>query len=305
MKITVLHVFPRERVMQPISVLPSHGWSGPYHADVRERALADLEAGRVLFLPDLAFPLDEHERAFLSPATVDRSKNVSFDPARGKLGGTAVTGVKLEELRNLMSNFARATRRLLAALLPAYQGGIRQARTSLRPVEIAGRASSWRKDDTRLHVDSFPSQPTGGQRILRVFSNVNHHGRPRVWRVGGPFESVARRFWPALRRPLPGARAVLRLLRVTKTRRTSYDHYMLQLHDRMKEDGDFQAGAEQLTHAFPAGSTWVVFTDQVPHAAMSGIHQLEQTFSVPVSSLRAPHTAPLRVLEGLARRRLA
>ena len=48
---------------------------------------------------------------------------------------------------------------------------------------------------------------------------------------------------------------------MTKTRRTSYDHYMLQLHDRMKEDPDFQARGEQLTHAFPAGSTWVVYTD--------------------------------------------
>src|SRR5262245_14900498 len=175
--------------MHPILVLPSHGWSGPYPADVQAIALEALEAGRVLFLHDLAFPLDEHERAFLSPATVRRSKNVSFDPARGKVGGSAFTGTKLDQLRSLMARFACSTRGLLGALVPAYRPGIRQARTSLRPVEIAGRATSWRKDDTRLHVDSFPSMPTGGQRILRVFSNVNDQGRPRVWRVGEPFEA--------------------------------------------------------------------------------------------------------------------
>jgi hypothetical protein len=62
---------------------------------------------------------------------------------------------------------------------------------------------------------------------------------------------------------------------------------------------------EHETYSFPAGSTWMVYTDQVPHAALSGIHQLEQTFYVPVSSLRHEASAPLRVLEGLMGRPLA
>jgi hypothetical protein len=49
----------------------------------------------------------------------------------------------------------------------------------------------------------------------------------------------------------------------------------------------------------------VCFTDQVSHAAVSGIHQFEQTFWVDVNSLRNPATAPLRVLENLAGRKLA
>jgi hypothetical protein len=95
------------------------------------------------------------------------------------------------------------------------------------------------------------------------------------------------------------------LVRMTKDVRSPYDHYMLQLHDRMKADGDYQSQAGHLTHSFPAGSTWMVFTDQVPHAALSGIHQLEQTFYVPVSCLRDEASAPLRVLEGLMGRTLA
>ena len=41
----------------------------------------------------------------------------------------------------------------------------------------------------------------------------------------------------------------------------------------------------------------MVFTDGVPHAAMSGQFALEQTFIIPVDALVSPATAPLRVLE--------
>src|SRR5262249_61053742 len=130
-----------------------------------------------------------------------------------------------------------------------------RARTSFRPVEIEGRLSSWRKDDSRLHVDSFPSSPTGGKRILRVFSNVNPEGRSRVWRVGEPFEQMARRFLPGIKRPLPGSSIFLRLLGITKSPRTEYDHIMLQLHDHMKADERYKKEVEQLRQEFPAGST--------------------------------------------------
>jgi hypothetical protein len=172
-------------------------------------------------------------------------------------------------------------------------------------VEIAGRVTSWRHDDTRLHVDAFPSMPMRGKRILRVFSNINPSGQPRTWKVGGAFADVARRFQPALRRPAWGSLRALHLLRVTKALRSPYDHYMLQLHDRMKADSEYQAQGDHLVQDFPAGSTWMVYTDQVPHAALAGIHQLEQTFYVPVTSLRNEASAPLRVLEGLMGRRLA
>ena len=108
-----------------------------------------------------------------------------------------------------------------------------------------------------------------------------------------------------LRGPVPGSHLGMYLVRMTRELRTPYDHYMLQLHDRMKADGEYQAQREHVIHSFPAGSTWMVYTDQVPHAALSGIHQLEQTFYVPVASLRNERSAPLRVLESLMGRKLA
>lgn len=280
-------------------------WGGSPPAALQAAATEALESGHVLFLPNLRFELSDAERAFLTPAIVGKSKNVSYDPRSGAIGGTTVAPMKVHDLRALLDRFASATRALLAGLLPSYTPGLRQAKTSLRPVEVAGRVQSWRKDDTRLHVDSFPSQPSKGKRILRVFSNVNPDGRPRVWKVGEPFEAVARKFWPALRAPLPGERGLLAAVRVTKTVRSRYDHYMLKLHDAMKLDPQYQQRFAASTQGFPAGSTWVCFTDQVSHAAVSGAHQLEQTFWVDVAVLKNPATAPLRVLESLAGRKLA
>lgn len=291
--------------MPTIHSIDLRGWSDPVAASVRAAAVEALEAGCVLFLPNLRFEIDSGEEAFLRPDIVGKSKNVSYDPASGKVGGAMVADIKVHELRTLLDRFATAARTLVGALLTDYLGGIHQARTSLRPVEVAGRKQSWRKDDTRLHVDSFPSAPSRGSRILRIFSNVNPDGRPRVWKVGEPFESVARRFWPALRAPMWGERQLLAAMRVTKAIRTKYDHYMLKLHDAMKCDPQYQAQFEAATVPFPAGSTWICFTDQVSHAAVSGCHQLEQTFSVDVNVLRHPAQAPLRVLESLAGRKLA
>lgn len=291
--------------MSTIHPINLSGWTDSVRPEIQDAATDALESGCILFMPCLRFELNANEREFLTPTIVGKSKNVSFDPNSGKVGGTTVAPMKVHELRALLDRYAEATRDLVARLFPAYLGGIFQARTSLRPVEVAGRKQSWRKDDTRLHVDSFPATPSRGKRILRVFSNVNPDGRPRVWKIGEPFDVVARRFWSELRAPLWGERQLLAAVRVTKEIRTKYDHYMLKLHDAMKCDPHYQAQFEGATIPFPAGSTWICFTDQVSHAAVSGIHQLEQTFSVDVAYLQHPNTAPLHVLENLAGRKLA
>jgi len=54
---------------------------------------------------------------------------------------------------------------------------------------------------------------------------------------------------------------------------------------------------------FPAGSTWIAFTDQVSHAATAGQYQLEQTFLLPVDAMADPERSPLRVLERIMGRR--
>jgi hypothetical protein len=266
-------------------------------------AVSALERGVVVFLPDLAFAIDADERAFFSPSIVT-SKNVSFDPSSGRVGGVTLHGAAAASLRGLLQRFSDHAAAMAGALLPDYRARLERARTSFRPVEIAGRATSWRQDDTRLHVDSFPATPVQGRRILRVFTNVNPDGRARAWRVGEAFGDLARRFAPRLRLPVVGSAAALRLLRITKSRRSAYDALMLQLHDAMKADAVYQAGVPQTSIEFPAGSTWTAFTDSVSHAAMAGQYQLEQTFLLPVDAMREPERSPLRILERLKGRRL-
>jgi hypothetical protein len=282
-----------------------HGsWADSAPSDLSDSTVAALERGSVIFLPHLEFIVDAEERRIFSPAILSSSKNTSFDPASGRVSGTTLAGADRNRLGTAIARFSSAAASLAAALLPRYRGRLSRARASFRPAEVAGRQTSWRKDDTRLHVDSFPASPVQGRRILRVFSNVNPEGRPRSWRVGGDFEATAIRFAGALSMPWPGANAVLRALRVTRSRRTAYDALMLQLHDRMKADAEFQARSEQETIDFPAGSTWLAFTDQVSHAATAGQYQFEQTFIVPLDAMAEEARSPLRILERLKGRRL-
>jgi hypothetical protein len=279
-------------------------WSQRASAEAVSAACPAVESGDVVFLPTLRFDVEPSEALLFTPAILGSSKNASFEPVSGRLGGTTAAGADAETLRRLLQRFSESAASLVRQLLPAYGDRVTRGRASFRPAEIAGRVTTWRKDDTRLHVDSFPATPSGGRRILRVFSNVNPEGRARVWRLGDDFEKVAERFVGQLRLPLPGVGHLLALVRATKTPRSAYDALMLQLHDRMKADERFQKESPQSRVELPAGSTWLAFTDQVSHAATSGQYQLEQTFLLPVDAMQQPERSPLRVLERLKGRKL-
>ena len=91
---------------------------------------------------------------------------------------------------------------------------------------------------------------------------------------------------------------------MTKSYRTLYDHYMLRLHDGMKADTEYQRTVPQERVALAAGATWMCFTDQVSHAALSGQHVLEQTFYCGVEDMPRPERSPLKVLESIVQRPL-
>ncbi len=244
------------------------------------------------------------EAALLDPAVVkEGTKTVKFDPDTGRVWGYA-DGVDAAAMKSMLARYADYTRGLLDALIPSYGSALKIGNTSFRPVEAQGRDQSKRHDDTLLHVDAFPSRPSHGQRIMRVFTNVHPGTKPRVWRVGEPFETVAERFLPKIAAPIPGSAALMKLVGITKSQRSPADHYMLQLHDRMKLDDDYQRTVPHQTVEFAPGSTWMVFTDQVSHAAMSGQHALEQTFTLDIDGMMHPEHAPVRVLERLKGKKL-
>jgi len=103
---------------------------------------------------------------------------------------------------------------------------------------------------------------------------------------------------------MPGSASLLTALRVTKGRRSEYDHLMLGLHDCAKADRDYQRNSPQQVLRFSPGTTWLCFSDQVMHAAVSGQYMLEQTIHLPIAALYRPDSSPLAILEKLCGRSL-
>lgn len=290
---------------QALMTLPQRQWDSAPLPVAPTAALA-LEQGKVLFLPELKFPLLADEIALLDPALVDiKRKNISYWPESQKLSGVAIAA-RQPQVQALLERYYQACRQLIAGLLPHYQQTLHSPVNSLRlhPVSAWRAASSWRKDDSRLHVDAFPSRPNQGERILRIFTNINPHGEHRQWRVGEPFPQLARRFIPRLPRYSPLGSWLQHKVGITKRRRSHYDHLMLHLHDAMKADQNYQQQGPQLALDLPPGSSWICFSDQTPHAAMAGQFMLEQTFLLPVSAMKNPRQSPLKMLETLLRKPL-
>lgn len=260
---------------------------------------AAVEAGKVLYFPQLAFQLSEQEKSLLRPDIRDpKTRNISLN-VDGSIKGVAGDEATRQQVAAMVGRFREQATALIAGLFPQYMPVVRMAPTSYRPSQVETRAQSWRADDKRMHVDAFPSRPNYGERILRVFTNVNPDGQPRVWRVGEPFEDVARKFLPRAKPYVRWQAKALQMLRVTKSLRSEYDHLMLQLHDGMKGDPDYQKNAPQETVPFAAGSTWVCFSDQAVHAVMAGQYMLEQTLFLPPGSEYDTAASPLAILTRL------
>jgi hypothetical protein len=281
-----------------LQAIQSRDWGNTFSTELQLQSITTLENGNILLFPQLPFELQTEENKFLSANYVAaKSKNISFHLATDQLRGANCTDAEYIQLKSMMKRFAFAAENLIHQLFSSYKTALEIGRTSFRPVEISGRVSSYRKDDTRLHVDAFPATPNQGRRILRVFTNINPMQQDRVWRVGESFNDVAARFLPSIKKSWPGKSALLNLLKITKSYRTEYDQIMLQIHDNMKKDLNYQKTVSQSEIRFAPGNTWIVQTDHVSHAAMSGQHLLEQTFYLPVNAMVNPSLSPLRTLE--------
>ncbi|HEU0095818.1 MAG TPA: Kdo hydroxylase family protein [Rhizomicrobium sp.] len=281
-----------------IEELPLASWTGPHDARLKARAVTALESGAVLYFPQLPFVLQDNEKEFLNASVADgKAKNISLDHTTGKMQASSLTGDRAVRLAAMIERFGASAAGLVQELLP-YRA-VERARTSYRPVQVKGRSYSKISDDRLLHVDAFPSRPMRGRRILRFFANVAPHS-PRHWHVGAPFEQVALEFLPRLAPHLPGKSWLYDKLGVTRGRRSLYDEMMLSLHDTAKRDDYFQQNSPHQAATFAPGSCWLVFTDQVLHAALGGEFALEQTFHLDIDQMARPERAPVKVLERLS-----
>ncbi len=164
-----------------------------------------LERGEVIYFPKAPFPLpagDDHAFLLRQQLGGPVHKNISYDPAAGRVGGFARHGAEeSERLRQLFADFSRTTTEWLARTLPRYAAGWQLDRISYRPEEEATRRLRHLARNDLLHVDAFPGRPSQGRRILRVFANVNP-AEPRIWVTSSPFAALLEQYGEAA--GLPG-----------------------------------------------------------------------------------------------------
>ncbi len=292
------------------------GWVNLDQGEIRAREYCkSLERGEILYFPEPPFRFSASHREFLLAqkwAELRMHKNVSYRPSDDTLRGVSGDGAAMERIHAILRDYSSQVIRFLSTFLSPYADRWTVDFASFRPFEEDGRHLPLHKRNDLLHVDAFPSRPTRGGRILRVFTNVNAT-MPRVWQTTGPFESFAKQFAEdaGLRRIAEKDSLLSRMVQdwggklgIRGMGRTPYDVFMLRFHDYLKENSPFQANCAKVRVEFPPLATWIVYTDGVAHAVMSGQYALEQTFLIPANALVSPENAPYRILENIAGRPL-
>jgi hypothetical protein len=272
-----------------------------------EQLCRDLEAGNILYFAPAPFEISAADRQTLlgqKQTSAAYHKNVAYRPAEDRVTGLDKSeSAESEQLRAILRNYSRSAAHFLAELLPSYAGRWKLDYASYRPIEERGRAARLHARNDLCHVDSFPTRPTNGDRILRFFTNINP-SQNRVWLTAETFQGVAPRFAQKLGLPAAQPRSPLRALGaalgIPGVRRSPYDRFMHACHNAMKEDEGFQSDSPKRRWEFPPGSSWIVFTDCVSHAVLEGQYALEQTFIVSRSAMVTPELAPVAILEKLA-----
>jgi hypothetical protein len=274
-----------------------------------DRPLAErLERGEILTFASCPFALPAvEELAFLRSQGSAGSvhKDISFNPARNLVTGFRhESPAQAQRLREVLRSFAGAAAGWLAGLLPRYAESWQADRVSFRAEEEATRKLRLTARNDLLHFDAFPSRPTRGCRILRLFVNVNPID-PRIWVTSETFATVFARY--GARAGLPGSAAdgwtrrfgegLLGLFQPGAGERTPYDVFMLRLHHFLKTCDEFQERSPRRLWQFAPASAWLVFTDAVSHAELRGRYALEHSFFIAPQSLALPGESPLTLLE--------
>jgi hypothetical protein len=267
-----------------------------------------LEQGEVVYYPVCPFPLPEgDDRHFLLEQQLAGRihKNIGYDPQTGRASGFRWRDdAQAERLRKILADFSRTTTDWLGQTLPSYRRSWKLDRISFRPEEEATRRLRLTARNDLLHVDAFPSRPTNGWRILRVFANVNLT-EPRVWATSEPFGKLLQLYGNQVGLPSHQSMAWPRRLRhgmlgifwPRQPQRSEYDDFMLRFHNFLKANEEFQERCRKRIWRFPPGSAWMVMTDTASHAALRGRFALEHSYFIAPHTLSLPHESPAALLE--------
>lgn len=279
---------------------------------------AQLEAGDIIFFPETPIKIPQDDLDFLlghQHVFGTFHKNIAYRPLEDRITGfEAAEPATTERLRRIMRRYSKDVIDFLGGFLGPYRYQWKVDYASYRPEEEAGRDLALRKRNDLLHTDAFPTRPTGGDRILRFFNNINPE-KTRNWITTDTFDVLVEKMRAGKLNggssvPLPASMSIPPAKRalaavglgslVPALKRSPYDEFMMNFHNYLKENSGFQQKCTKQHWEFPPGSSWMVYTDMVSHAVLSGQFALEQTLIVAKEAMVVPEKSPYGVLSRLA-----
>ena len=280
-----------------------------------ESAAADelsdaLEDGAIVFFPQAPVPVPSAEDLEFFRAELPKLlklKNISYHPEAGYVRGLdAADAATTERITRVLTAVSNDIEKFLTSRMPALTKDWTVGTCSFRPIQEKGRNLKPHASNELVHIDAGAYGATNGDRILRFFINVNP-AEDRVWASKGTFPELYSRYGreagvsPSAHRslrkgPLDHLRtgllngiASLGLPAATVLDSSPYDRVMRKFHNFMKDTPAFQQdpiGHEEFR--FPPFSAWMVFTDGVSHASLSGQFAFVHTSIVRLASCRKP-----------------
>lgn len=283
-----------------------------------------LERGAIVYFPRSPVPLPAPEElVFLRqqlPGLL-KQKNISYHPEAGRVRGLDSDDA---ELRGRVNRILKKTSDDIAAFLSQAAPRLTQNWTvgtcSFRPIQEQGRDLDAHASNELVHIDAGAYGATNGDRILRFFINVNP-AEDRVWVTKGNFPELLRAHGERAglkyaasggnylrKRPLDHAwsgfvntLSQLGMPTVRVLDSSPYDREMRRFHNYMKDTPAFQQCEQgHQEFRFPPFSAWMVFTDMVSHACISGQFAFVHTSLVRLENCRLQELAPINLLRQAA-----
>lgn len=266
-----------------------------------------LERGEIVTFEPCPFALPSaNDLSFLMQQQLKGTghKNISYNPANDTAAGFVFHSQnQANRLQRLLRDFSQRACAWLATQLPRYAESWQLDRASLRTEEEATRKLRLTARNDLLHFDAFPSRPTGGKRILRLYVNINPTD-DRVWMTSDTFAKVLQAYGAAVGLPTAGpdtwvrrlSQGIVGLFQPTATERTEYDDFMLRLHHFLKTTDSFQERAARKIWHFKPGTAWLLFSDGITHAELRGQYALEHSLFVTTDALALPDESPAALL---------
>lgn len=280
-----------------------------------------LEQGRIVFFPDCPIELPRaQDLATLRdklPQQLVR-KNVSYHPEADRIKGLDDKSDLADLSYEVLTQHRDRVTAFLERVMPSLATNIRVGTCSFRPIEERGRNLTPHASNELVHVDAGAYGATNGDRILRFFVNVNP-SVDRIWATKGRFPELFdrygreahlipptygrldKKFVDKLRTSALNGIGHLGLPLAKMLDSSPYDRVMRKFHNYMKDTPEFQRDKDGYQEfRFPPYSAWMVFTDMVSHACLSGQHALVYTAIASLQSCKAPELAPFNILRNAA-----